>query len=100
MENKEVRITIRCTQKQKELIERKAKRANLSVSSYMVNKALQKKTNPYKTFGDKQKIQALISMKESFNNIERLKQYEYIGPAVSKELTNIMSQEENVWRFL
>ena len=100
MEKQDVRITIRCTKNQKEAIERKAKKSKLSVSKYMINKSLQKKSNPYKTDKEKSRMIALISMKEAINQIERIKQVEYISLSLITELDKIKEQEERLWQSL
>jgi len=46
-DKKDQRMTIRMTQKQKKMIQEKATKMGLSISSYMVNCAIQKRVDGY-----------------------------------------------------
>ena len=98
MEKKTTTISFRCTAKQKEFIEKKAARRGLSTGNYLLNSALQKKINPYKTIKDRNRIESLVAINESINKIER---YSNISdPYLITELTNIKRQGEKAWELL
>jgi hypothetical protein len=96
--NKETTITIRCTQKQKEVIARNSNKKNLSISKYVLNCCLNKRKT-YRTQSDKKISEALVFVQRDLNYLERIAKY--CGPYsenINKAVQDIKEKEEIIWR--
>lgn len=99
MKPKDSSITIRCTQLQKDTIEKNADKLGMNRSNYILHQCLGKKKCKYRTKKEKEICKTVVEIQEDLNLLENTAA---VHGAYSTELiriiNNIREKEKVIWR--
>ncbi len=93
-------VTIRVSKKQKEMIEREAKKNGLSVSNYILNKCMHSEKNKKRTQKERELCSTLVTLQRTINSFERHRLFYPYDPNLTLILNELKEEKNTLWQYL
>lgn len=97
---KDKTITIRCSEKERDMLERKAKQQEKSLSEYMLDSGMagveRRRTR------DRKRVQQMIENQEALNDLFLILEdipEDQVPDVIRKKIEDTMEGEERLWRY-